>query len=114
MKEIDHIDYDNCVVYFNDGTTLTQTDFNQEFTRYFQNRIAGETISPMDMERFSKRSGGKILKDLRKLAKNEGYLEASVGKPLSKKAWNIITIVMIVIIIMIVLAILKNMGILNF
>ena len=84
MVEVVRVDKDKETVYFDDNTYVTFNDFIDEFQAFFKNRIAGETVTFADMERFMSRTSAKNLKLLMKGKKMEGYLEGSMDNLLSK------------------------------
>lgn len=80
MVELKEIDLEKNEVTYKDFTKVNYDQFYDAFVSYWNNRIAGETISPFDMERFMKRGSTKNLKQLIDAKKAEGYLEATIGK----------------------------------
>ncbi len=112
--DIQEIDTEQKIVYFTDGTSITPDDFYVKFKEHFSKRIAGETIMPLDMERFMARSSSKNLKQLVDGKKAEGFEEGRLGENiLTRHPIAIATIVTLVIVLMIVLVVLKNMGFLG-
>jgi len=109
---IDHVDGKNKKVFFDDGSYITHEDFLKRFTRFFQNRIAGETLVPADMERFMRRTSSKNLELLMKGKKMEGYLEGSQGKMLTTgQKIAIGTVVTLIFVGIFAFVILKNQGV---
>ena len=106
------IDEENGVVTFDDDTCLTVDEFNTGWTKFLQNRIAGETLSYADMERFMRyRTSGKSLELLMKKKKSEGYLEGSGDKVLSTRQKIAIgTIIGIALAVGILVIILRQQG----
>jgi hypothetical protein len=96
MVEIKSIDLVNNKVTYADFTEVTHSQFYDRFVSYWNNRIAGETVSPFDMERFMKRGSSKNLKQLLDGKKQEGFMEASIGKKLDPGLMRIIIIGVIV------------------
>lgn len=111
MVEIREIDLEKNEITYDDFTKVDYSKFYDTFVSYWNNKIAGETISPFDIERFMKRSSAKNLDQLCKAKKVEGYLEASIGKKLDS---NVIKIILVMVIVgigaAIVMIVLKNMG----
>ena len=83
-----------------------------EFIEMLQHKIAGETISWKEYERFNIGALPKTLSTLMKLAKAEAYMEATQDKFQLSKGMKITiaTIFTIVIIIVIVVVVVQNMG----
>jgi hypothetical protein len=111
MVEIKQIDLEKNEVTFDDFSKVDYGMFYDKFVSYWKNRIAGETISPFDMERFMKRGSAKNLKQLVDGKKHEGYMEASIGKKLEPGLMRLI-IVMVIIgaVALCVVVVLKQMG----
>ena len=84
MAEVVRIDEQNKKVFFDDNTHVDFKGFIDAFQAFFKNRIAGETVTFSDMERFMSRTSAKNLKFLMKGKKMEGYLEGSMDKLLTK------------------------------
>lgn len=83
--KITNINEENGIVTFDDDTTLSVESFEKDFTKFLQGRIAGETVTYADMERFMvHRTSGKSLELLMKNKKKEGFMEGSGDKALSK------------------------------
>jgi len=86
-------------------------EFKFKWDSFWNKRIAGETITFGDMERFMSRTSAKNLKLLMKGKKMEGYLEGSMDKMLSKRQTIALgVIVTIAMVGVIALVILKNQG----
>ena len=114
MKEVESIDKSNRIVYYNDGTSVTHDMFLKHFKEFLTGYIAGETLMPMDMENFMRRTSGKNLSLLMKGKKAEGYMEGSMDKMLTaKQKIALVTIVTITFVGIIFFIILKNQGILG-
>ncbi|CAK0762812.1 hypothetical protein CCP3SC1AL1_3180004 [Gammaproteobacteria bacterium] len=96
MVEIREIDLVKNEVTYMDYEKVDFPRFYDAFIAYWNNRIAGETISPFDMERFMKRGSAKNLAQLCKAKKVEGYLEATIGKKMDP-AWIKYILIMVVI-----------------
>ena len=111
--KITSIDEENGIVNFSNGTVLTVDKFNEDFTNFLQGRIAGETITYADMERFmTHRTSGKSLELLMKKKKSEGYLEGSGDKVLSTRQKIAIgTVVTVVMVAMVVFIVLRQQGV---
>jgi|SRR6056297_1435872 len=113
MVEIKHIDRDNNIVYFTDGTHITHKDYVKRFRQFLKQRIAGETLVPADMEQFMRRSSSKSLSLLLKTKKEEGFLEGSSDKMLtSGQKIAIGTIIVLSFVGVIILIMLKSQGLL--
>lgn len=112
MVKIDKIDTGSKTVYFNDDTKVDHNTFLDEFRNFLTGRIAGETLIPADMERFMRRTSSKNLSMLMKIKKEEGFMEGSSNKTLTRgQKIAIGTIFAIVIIGIVVFIILRNQGI---
>ena len=110
--EIDHVDKNKGIVVFDDGSYINHEDFMKRLNRFFQCRIAGETLLPGDMERFMRRTSSKNLALLMKGKKMEGYLEGSQGKTLTPgQKIAIGAVVTLVFVGLIVFIALKNQGV---
>lgn len=107
MVEVKNIDKNTKTVYFDDNTSLSYKDFLEEFTGFWKQRIAGETLDPSSIEHFMRRTSAKNLSLLMKGKKMEGYMEGRQGKILSPgmklAIGSIVTIAMVVLIIVVVL-----------
>ena len=111
MTEIQSIDKENKIVHFDDNTQITVEDFENKFKEFFKCRIAGETLMPMDMERFMKRGSSKNLKQLVDGKKAEGVEEGSMDQFLSPRMKiSLIGVFTVVIIIMVIIVVARNMG----
>lgn len=109
--KISHVDEKNKTVYFDDGTNINHEGFLKKFTGFFQNRIAGETLMPIDIEQFMRRTSSKTLSLLMKNKKMEGFLEGSMNQMLTKgQKIAIATVVAAIMIGLIVFIVLKNQG----
>ena len=112
MVEIKQMDLENNKIIFEDYTEVNYDKFYDTFVSYWNNRIAGETVSPFDMERFMKRGSSKNLKQLLDGKKAEGFIEAAIGKKLDPGIMKMIVIAVIVgAAAMIALVVIKQMGI---
>lgn len=115
MTDVKSVNPQKDSVTFTDGTTITHDDFVESFKEYFHKRIAGETLMPLNMERFMKRGSAKNLKQLVDGKKHEGFMEGASTQMLSPKAkWSLIGIATAFIVVMIALMIARNMGLLPF
>jgi len=86
--------------------------FKKAWDLFWSERIAGETITFGDMERFMSRTSTKNLKLLMKGKKMEGYLEGSLDKLLTKgQKIAIGTVVTLVMVAVLAMVILKNQGV---
>jgi len=111
MVEIKNIDPVKGIVYFTDGTVVSRNDYVKRFRRFLNNRIAGETLVPADMEQFMRRSSSKSLSLLLKTKKEEGYLEGSADKMLTPgQKMAIGTVIVLSFVGVIVLIMLKSQG----
>ena len=109
--EIEYIDKENKTVHYDDKSSVSHDEFLKKFTHFFKNKIAGETLVPVDMEWFMKRTSGKNLEQLMKGKKYEGFLEGSQGKMLTKgQKIAIGTIVTIVFVGLIVFVVMNQQG----
>jgi len=99
MVELKEIDLDKNSVKFADHTEVSFGQFYDTFVGFWNNRIAGETISPFDMERFMKRGSSKNLKQFIDGKKSEGYMEAMLGKKVDAgfMRWVLIIVVCAII-----------------
>ena len=112
MVEIKKMDLDKNEVMFDDYSTVNYEKFYDTFVSFWNKRIAGETISPFDIERFMKRGSSKNLDQLCRAKKTEGYLEASIGKKVDPGLMKIIIIGVVVgAIIFIAVYLMKQMGV---
>jgi len=96
MVDLREINTETNEVVFDDFTRINHGKFIDEFTAYWTNRIAGETVNPSDMERFMKRGSAKNLSQLCKAKKVEGQLEALIGKKMDPGLMKMIVIAVIV------------------
>ena len=111
MVEIRAMDLDKNEVTFEDYSKVDFNKFQDAFTAYWNNRIAGETISPFYIERFMKRSSSKNVSQLLHGKKAEGFLEATTGKKMDPGLMKIIIIMIIVVAgALIALYVLKTLG----
>jgi hypothetical protein len=112
MVDLKEIDLVNNTVTYADHTIVSHGEFMDAFTKHWNNRIAGETISPFDMERFMKRGSAKNLSQLCKAKKVEGYLEATIGKKMDP-GWFKFIIIMVIIgaVALIAMYVLKTIGV---
>lgn len=112
--KITDIDEKTGTVTFDDdnNTKLTVDKFNQDFQAFLQGRIAGETVTYADMERFMRyRTSGKSLELLMKNKKSEGYMEGAGDKKLTKgQTIAIGTVITLTIVGVIVFIILRGQG----
>ena len=111
MVSIKAIDEKEKVVTFDNDTEISHTDFIKKFMEFWKGRIAGETITHDDMERFMSRTSSKNLKLLMKGKKMEGFLEGSQGKFLTRgQKIAIGGIATIIIVVLIVVVVLRGQG----
>ena len=96
MVEIKAMDLEKNEVTYDDFSKVNHGQFYDKFVAYWSQRIAGETVSPFDMERFMKRGSSKNLKQLLDGKKQEGFMEASIGKKMDPGLLRIIIIGVIV------------------
>lgn len=110
--KITDIDEKNGIVTFDDGTELSVDKFNEDFQAFLQGRIAGETVTYADMERFMRyRTSGKSLELLMKNKKSEGYMEGAGDKTLTPHQKIAIgTVITLTIVAVIVFIILRGQG----
>ena len=114
MVELKSIDLEKNEVQYEDFSRINYEEFYQKFLAYWNHRIAGETISPFDMERFMKRGSSKNLKQLIEGKKAEGFMEASLGKKLDSGMVKLILIMAIVGIgIIIAFMVMQKMGLIS-
>jgi hypothetical protein len=112
MVEIREIDLAKNEVTYEDYSKVDYGKFYDAFVSHWNNRIAGETLSPFDMERFMKRGSAKNLDQLLKAKKTEGYLEATIGKKMDAGMLKMILILVVIgIIACVVVLVLKGMKI---
>ena len=111
MVEIKEMDLVNNEITYADYSKVNYSKFYDAFVEYWNSRIAGETISPFEIERFMKRSSSKNLKQLIDGKKAEGFLEATLGKKMDPGMLKIILILVLVgVIAAVAVFILKGMG----
>jgi len=90
---------------------VTKEDFKKRWDTFWTNRIAGETLTFNDMERFMTRTSGKNLSNLMRGKKMEGYMEGAMDRMLTKgQKIALATVVTIIFVIIIVYIVLKNQG----
>jgi len=111
MVEIKQMDLEHNKIVFDDYSEVDYDKFYDAFVSYWNNKIAGETVSPFDMERFMKRGSAKNLKQLVDGKKAEGFIEAAIGKKLDPALMKMIFIAVIVGAgIMIAVVVIKQLG----
>lgn len=99
MVDLKKIDLDKCEVTFaeNEGIkgfeTVNHDEFYNTFVQHWDRRIAGETLSPVHMERFMKRTSTKNSENLIRGKKVEGYMEGRFGKKMDPGWIKIILII---------------------
>lgn len=76
--------------------TLNHDQFYNKFVEHWSQRIAGETLSPVHMERFMKRTSTKNTENLIRGKKVEGYMEGRFGKKMDPAWIKMILIIAIV------------------
>ena len=105
------MDLENNKITYDDYTEVDYNMFYDAFVAHWRGRVAGETISPFEIERFMKRSSSKNLKQLIDGKKAEGILEATLGKKLDPGMIKLIIGMLIIgVIIFIVFMVMQNMG----
>ena len=111
MVEIKEMDLENNEVTFEDFSKVNYDQFENEFREHFNHLIAGETLSPFDIERFMKRTSSKNVSQLVHGKKAEGFLEATTGKKMDPGIVKFI-LIMILITVIAVIAVfaLKSFG----
>jgi len=97
MAEIIKMNLAENKIRYNDQTEVTYSQFYDELVKYWDQRIAGETVSPFYIERFMKRSSSKNLKQLIDGKKAEGILEATLGKKMDPGVVRFILIMIVVL-----------------
>ena len=111
MVEIREMILEENKIVYDDFSMVTYDEFFDKLRSYFNNKIAGETLSPFDMERFMKRTSSKNVSQLVHGKKAEGFLEATTGKKLD---FNIGKFILYMIIIVVVVGgvffVMKMMG----
>lgn len=111
MVEVKEIDLVKNEITYEDYSKVDYGKFYDAFVEYWNKRIAGETITPFDIERFMKRSSSKNLKQLIDGKKAEGFLEATLGKKMNPELLKMILILVLVgVIAAVVVFIVKGMG----
>ena len=80
MVDLKSIDLEKNEIQYMDFETVNHDKFYNTFIQYWQNRIAGETLSVVHMERFMKRTSTKNSENLIRGKKIEGYMEGRFGK----------------------------------
>lgn len=80
MVDIKEINLDKNEVTYPDYTTISHQQFYDKFVEHWNGLIAGETLSPVHMERFMKRTSTKNSENLIRGKKVEGYMEGRFGK----------------------------------
>ena len=111
MVDIKEIDLDNNNVTYSDHQSCDFEKFHKTWVEFWQRRIAGETLTHSDTERFMRRTSSKNLKLLIDCKKAEGFIEGALGKKVDPSFMKLIIIMVIAGAgIMIALIVLKNMG----
>lgn len=111
MVEIKNIDETSGTVYFTDDTSINRGGYIIQFREFLRKRVAGETLTPADMEQFMRRSSSKSLSLLLKTKKEEGYLEGSADKFLtSGQKIAIGTVVTLAFVGVIIFIMLRSQG----
>lgn len=114
MVEIKEMDLEKNEVTYEDFSKVDFNKFQDEFISHWNKRIAGETISPFDIERFMKRTSSKNVSQLVHGKKAEGFLEATTGKKMDPGMLRLIIIVVIIgAVAMIAMLVMKQMGLLG-
>lgn len=96
MVDLKSINLEKNEVTYPDFTTINHDQFYNTFVQFWQNRIAGETLSMAHMERFMKRTSTKNSENLIRGKKVEGYMEGRFGKKMDAAWIKYILIVAIV------------------
>jgi hypothetical protein len=96
MVDLKKIDLDKNEVTYDNFDTVTHDQFYNAFVQHWNNRIAGETLSPVHVERFMKRTSTKNSENLIRGKKVEGYMEGRFGKKMDPAWIKIVLIVGIV------------------
>ena len=111
MVDLKAIDLEKNEVTYKDFTTITHDQFYNKFVQHWDHLIAGETLSPVHMERFMKRTSTKNSENLIRGKKVEGYMEGRFGQKMDA-AWvkYIIIIGVIAFIVLLGLVIMNKMG----
>jgi len=111
MVEIKEMDLENNEITYEDFSKVNFSKFQDKFISHWNKRIAGETISPFDIERFMKRSSSKNLKQLIDGKKAEGILEMTLGKKMDPGMLRMLIIMVIVgAAALIAVVVIKQMG----
>ena len=111
MVEIREMDIEKNKITYEDFSEVKYEQFFDKLRSHFNNRIAGETLSPFDIERFMKRTSSKNVSQLVHGKKAEGFLEATTGKKMDPALVKyIIIMVVIVMVVGVVFFVLKAMG----
>jgi len=111
MVEIKEMDLENNEITYEDFSKVNFSKFQDKFISHWNKRIAGETISPFDIERFMKRSSSKNLKQLIDGKKAEGILEMTLGKKMDPGMLKFIMIMVVVLAgVGIAFFVMKQMG----
>lgn len=114
MVELKAIDLEKNEVQYENFDRVNYDEFYQTFIAYWKQRIAGETISPFDMERFMKRGSSKNLKQLIEGKKAEGFMEASLGKKLDAGLIKLILIMAVIAVVIVIAFIaMQKLGIIS-
>ena len=80
MVDVKSIDLDKNKVTYKDFDEVDHDKFYNAFIEHWNGLIAGETLSPVHMERFMKRTSTKNSENLIRGKKVEGYMEGRFGK----------------------------------
>jgi len=86
MVDLIAIDLEKNEVEYKDHERVTHDEFYNKFVQHWDHLIAGETLSPVHMERFMKRTSTKNSENLIRGKKVEGYMEGRFGKKMDA-AW---------------------------
>jgi len=111
MVDLKAIDLEKCEVTFLNHDTVNHSEFYNRFVQHWNGRIAGETLSPVHMERFMKRTSTKNSENLIRGKKVEGYMEGRFGKKMDA-AWlkYVIIIAIVAFIGLLAVFIMQKMG----
>lgn len=96
MVDLKKIDLEKNEVTFEDFSTVNYDEFYNKFVQHWNGLIAGETLSPVHMERFMKRTSTKNSENLIRGKKVEGYMEGRFGKKMDASWVKYILIIAIV------------------
>ena len=111
MVDIKSIDLDKNQVTFEDFSTVDHDKFYNAFVEHWNGLIAGETLSPVHMERFMKRTSTKNSENLIRGKKVEGYMEGRFGKKMDAGWIKIVLIIAVVAFIAILgLVVMQKLG----